>query len=206
MHSPFAHEGDPLLQEVTAPIRCLNPVADRMREGHLRNLPRIVGLFGSPIAKAASKSVDRYVGYPHPTKHRRHRHVRQCCTGSAAGEDVVTAAVTRLLSNYLKRPAGKRHTMNFACLDPLARHRPESPIQIELLPGGARGFARPGTGQHGELQASRCDAFFFAQLRHEGCHTTVIESGMVLDPRRPWLFGQPVLQKALPPGRVLASP
>ena len=90
---PVGHELFALLKEIPAAVSGLDPISDSVRQRHLGDLSRVVRLFGSPIAKAASEPVDSDIWYPHPPKHRRHRHVRQWRTGSAAGKDMVALPI-----------------------------------------------------------------------------------------------------------------
>ena len=57
VRGPVVHEPTSAVEQVRAPIGCLDPVLDHMCEGRFDDLARMIRLLGRPIAEAGAKPV-----------------------------------------------------------------------------------------------------------------------------------------------------
>ena len=70
---PVIHEPAPTLEQVRAPVGCLDLAADLVRQGSLRHLARMIGLFGRPVPEARPEAVRHGcdLQLPEQFRHRR---------------------------------------------------------------------------------------------------------------------------------------
>ena len=70
---PVIHEPAATLEQVRAPVGCLDLAADLVRKGSLRHLARMIGLFGRPVPEARPEAVRhrRDVQLPEQFRQRR---------------------------------------------------------------------------------------------------------------------------------------
>jgi hypothetical protein len=61
MRRPSIHEPAPLLEQVTTPVRCLDPVADHMRQRRLGDLTGEVGALSGPVPERRPEPMRRQI-------------------------------------------------------------------------------------------------------------------------------------------------
>ena len=82
---PRVHQVETLLQQIPAPIRRLDFVADGMRKRHLDNLARIVRPLGGPIAEGRPEAMRGQIASAHSAQQHEKRHVGERAAGFAPG-------------------------------------------------------------------------------------------------------------------------
>jgi hypothetical protein len=72
MVTPSLHQCPTLLKQVSAPVRRLGLVLDRVREGHLRHLVGKAGLLGGPVAESRPKPMGGHLNLHAPERLQEH--------------------------------------------------------------------------------------------------------------------------------------
>src|ERR1700730_4116877 len=89
---PFLHQLAPLFEQVTSAISGFDLVTDHMRQCHLGDLTREVGLLGCPVSKSRTEAVDRQIFPSHSAEQFNDRHVGEGLPYPLAREHVISHA------------------------------------------------------------------------------------------------------------------
>src|SRR6266513_2710861 len=127
---PIQHQPAPFLEQVAAPVRRFDLVADRMREGHFTDLARVGRALRRPITKCRAKAVHGKILPSHSLEQLKHRHVAKRRVLLSACEQV---RARRLRLRYLDRPRRQRNAMLSSGLHSSRRNCPNAFAEIELF-------------------------------------------------------------------------
>ena len=97
---PVIHEPAPTLEQVRPPVGCLDLAADLVRQGSLRHLARMIGLFGRPVPEARPEAVRHRRDLQLPEQFRQRRVRERLAPNAGKHEPTAATDCPRLLQDF----------------------------------------------------------------------------------------------------------